>query len=83
MKVRFIDASCERESLARLSSDLGITLSEENADITVRVAHADADALTVTLDGKNAKITYGGGLSRFHRALGLLFLCDNFLANIF
>ncbi len=73
MKVRFIDASRERESLARLSSDLGITLTEENADITVRVAHADADALTVTLDGKSATITYGGGLSRFHRALGLLF----------
>ena len=73
MKVRFIDASREKESLALLSSDLGIAVAEENEVLTVRVEHSDADALTVALDGEHATITYGGGLSRFHRALGLLF----------
>ena len=36
MKVRFIDASREKESLALLSSDLGIAVTEENEVLTVR-----------------------------------------------
>lgn len=73
MKVLFKDAEKENQSLALLAEDLGVTLVADHADLTVTVAHTDADALTVTLDGKNAKIAYGGSLSRFHRALGLLF----------
>ena len=73
MKVLFKNADREKTSLALLASDLGITLVEENADLTVEVEKCEADTLSVALDGKIAKITYGGSLSRFHRALGLLF----------
>lgn len=73
MKVLFKNADIEKTSLALLAGDLGITLVEENADLTVAVEKSETDALSVALDGATAKIVYGGSLSRFHRALGLLF----------
>ena len=73
MKVVFKNIDTEKESIAILADALGVILVNENADLTVTVERQAEDSLSVTLDGKNAKITYGGSLSRFHRALGLLF----------
>jgi RNA polymerase sigma factor (sigma-70 family) len=56
-----------------IADELGITLVDQNADLTVTVERQREDSLTVVLDGEKARIVYGGGLSRFHRALGLLF----------
>ena len=63
----------EKKSLAILADALGITLVNENADLAVTVELCEEDALSVSLNVKTAKIVYGGGLSRFNRAIGLLF----------
>ena len=74
MKVYFKNVAEESASLKLLAEELSFAFAEEkNADITVTVSHTMEDSLTVALDGRRADITYGGGLCRFNRALGLLF----------
>ena len=56
-----------------LSGDLGFEIgTKEQADVSIAVAEYVEDHVEVILDGKEAKINYGGGLIRFYRGLGLL-----------
>lgn len=72
MVYHFEHAEALRKGIELVAEDLGITVSDGNADVTVTVAEADKDLLTVVLDGKKAAITYGGGKARFFRGLALL-----------
>ena len=83
MKVLFKNADHEKTSIELLAPDLDIALVAENADLTVAVEKCKGDMLSVSLDGAHAKIVYGGSLSRFHRALGLLFEAVKDGKNIF
>lgn len=68
----FQNAAPLLEGIALVADELGITMADEHADITVTTCEVDQDILTVALDGKNAVITYGGGNARFFRGLALL-----------
>ncbi len=72
MKYKFIGAEHLSDALAIITPDLRITVVESGADVTVTVNEVDADTLAVTLNAKEATITFGGGTSRFLRALATL-----------
>lgn len=73
MKLYFKNAETVGEGIALLCADLGIeVVSEGEAVLTVTVCEAQADTLTVSLDNKQATITYGGGTARFFRGLATL-----------
>lgn len=72
MKICFKNADALLECIALLADDLGIESVSEAADLTVSVNEVSGNALTVTLSGKDAAITYGGGKSRFNRGLAML-----------
>ena len=73
MTYRFLNCQNLSENISILASDLGITLSNtENADICVQVNEVEETTVSVSLDGKNASITYGGGVARFNRGLAIL-----------
>ncbi len=56
-----------------MQEELGITpAAPGEAELTVCVTETEKSALTVSLSGKNATITYGGGKARFFRALATL-----------
>ena len=72
--IRFCGAQDLLDGIALVASELGFTAAEdaEECDITVTVSLSDTPSLKVDLDGGQASIVYGGGKSRFFRALGLL-----------
>ena len=72
MIYNFQNADALMGGIALVAEELGITVADCDADITVAVAKEDRDILTVVLDGKEAAITYGGGKARFFRGLALL-----------
>ena len=56
-----------------VSADLKIEICEcARADISVTVKETDSHTLTVSLNEKNAEITYGGGVATFLRGLAML-----------
>ena len=56
-----------------MQEELGIIpAAPAEAELTVCVTETEKSALTVSLSGKNATITYGGGKARFFRALATL-----------
>ena len=58
---------------ALVAEDLGIALvPETEADVRVSVGVVPENRLSVSLDGKDARIEYGGGTARFLRALATL-----------
>jgi hypothetical protein len=70
MKLYFKNAAAVAEGIALLSADLDIeAVSEAEAALAVTVCEAQADTLTVSLDNKQATITYGGGTARFSAVL--------------
>ena len=73
MKFCFKNADSLFDTIGILAGDLGIEVSCEGcADIAVNVHAIPESTLTVKLDGRIADITYGGGRSRFNRALAIL-----------
>ena len=74
MKVFFENIGKTEATLSLLKEELGFSLvSKDEAELSVSVCESEKDALFVTLEGSKASVCYGGGLSRFNRALGLLF----------
>ena len=74
MKFAFKQADGLLEGISLLAQDLDITLVNDHADVVVSVEERGKDILSVTLDGRCARIVYGGGKARFFR--GLAFLVD-------
>ena len=72
MKYKFLNADHLNEAIEIVAEDLDITVVTRCANVTVTVNEVEADTLTVTLNGKEATITYGGGTSRFLRGLATL-----------
>ena len=73
MNICFTNPGKLTEGLELLVNDLGIEITDEkNAFITLSVTETDTAGFTLTLDGKNATVSYGGGKVRFFRALALL-----------
>ncbi len=72
MKIFFEGAEALHEGIALLADDLGIELADKGAALNVRVREVANDTLSVTLNGSEAEITYGGGKARFFRGLATL-----------
>ncbi len=72
MTYTFQNALSLTDAIAAVSAELGFTITEQNADITITITEQQKDGLHVTLEGGSATITYGGGTSRFLRALAIL-----------
>ena len=72
MKFTFLNGESLESGIAEVAEELGFTAVTAGADLTVHVTESEADSLTVKLDGRTASITYGGGKSRFFRALAIL-----------
>ncbi len=73
MKLYFENASELKTGLGYIADDLGFEIStKEDADVTVAVKLADKDGFELNLCGSTATITYGGGRTRFFKALAIL-----------
>lgn len=72
MKYRFSNAENISEAISILAPELGIIISDSEADVFVTVERTEENTLYVSIDGKNANITYGGGVARFNRGLAML-----------
>ena len=73
MKLYFQNAESLSEGISLLAAELGVELACPcSADVTVDVEEVSSRTLSVSLDGKNAKIIYGEGKARFFRALATL-----------
>jgi len=73
MKLCIRNADSLKDALNILASDIGIELSCEcQSDVIVDVKEAEEHIVEVSLDGKTASITYGGGKVRFFRGLAML-----------
>ena len=72
MKLRFENAAALEAGIALIADDLGIKVVNVDADVTVTVKEVADATITVTLEGKNAEIVYGGGKARFFRGLASL-----------
>ena len=71
MKLYFTGAEALMDGITFLAPDLGFEVAEDAA-YRVAVKETEENALTLTIQGEEIAITYGGGKSRFFRALGLL-----------
>ncbi len=72
-KYYFKNANELMRGIEILAPDRSFTIATENdADIIVDIEKSDENISEVSLDGKNAKIKYGIGSSRFFRALSHL-----------
>lgn len=72
MIYKFQNADALMGGIQLVAEELEITLADSSADITVQVAEAAGDILTVTLEGETATIIYGGRKARFFRGLATL-----------
>ena len=73
MKIYFQNAAVIADGLEILSADLGIELADKNcADVTVEIIESDEATVQITLDGKNATLKYGDGMSRAYRGIAIL-----------
>ena len=73
MKVQFCGLTAEACGLNLVADDIGIEVVSDSAEITVCVERVEENILSVSLNGKEAKIKYGGGMSRFYRGVATLF----------
>ena len=71
MKLYFTGAEALMDGITFLAPDLGFEVAEDAA-YRVAVKETEENALTLAIQGEEIAITYGGGKSRFFRALGLL-----------
>ncbi len=72
MTYNFINAPHLTDAISAVSDELGFTMADTQIDCTITVSEIPADKLHVTLHENTATITYGGGTSRFLRALAIL-----------
>lgn len=72
MKICFNNADDLLTGINIVSTDLGFTIVDSDADLTVDVFKVDNRIVKVCLDGNNATITYGDGKARFFRGLATL-----------
>lgn len=73
MKLYFENITDLKIGIGYVADDLGFEISEkETADFTVTVKTTDTDGFEINLCDKNATVTYGGGKTRFFRALAIL-----------
>ena len=73
MKLYFVGAEALTDAISLVEGDLGFTTSKTaRCSYTVTVEEVKENTVTVELSGKTAKITYGGGTTRFLRGLATL-----------
>ncbi len=74
LKIKLIGGEVLEESLSLLLPEIGAELCCPccTPDLTVTVKGSEEDILVVSLDGKNATLTYGGGKARAHRGFAKL-----------
>jgi hypothetical protein len=72
MKIKLIGGDNLTEGLNILLPELDAALCTRCADLTVTVTECEEDILRVTLNGKEATLTYGGGKARAYRGFAKL-----------
>ena len=72
MKLRLIGGEELLEGLALLLPELSASLTQGEADLTVTVSESKEDILSLSLKGKEASLTYGGGKARAFRGFARL-----------
>ena len=72
MKIKLIGGEALIEGLSLLLPELNAALCTRCADLTITVSESEEDILSVSLDGKNAALTYGGGKARAFRGIAKL-----------
>lgn len=72
MTFKFIGADELYDGIVAVSEDLGIRVSCNDGEVEVFVSTTGADISSVSLSSGKAQIVYGGGKSRFFRALAIL-----------
>ncbi len=70
MKLQFLNAETLHDGIAAVSTDLGFSVSADGIAVTVNTVKEDVSK--VAFSASAAVITYGGGASRFFRALSFL-----------
>ena len=71
MNVQFVNASSLQDGINLVAEDLGFCVTE-NASVTITVTEVEERTLSVSLQDKQATITYGGGRPVFFRGLARL-----------
>ncbi len=74
LKIKLIGGEELKESLSLLLPEIGAEICCPCCapDLTVTVKTAEEDILSVSLEGKEANLTYGGGKARAHRGFAKL-----------
>ena len=72
MKLKLIGGEELSEGLSLLLPELDASLCTRCANLNVTVAKCEEDILRITLNGKEATLTYGGGKARAFRGLAKL-----------
>jgi len=72
LKIQLSSGENLREALAELLPEIGAELACCEADLCVEVKESEEDILQVSLNGKNAVLTYGGGKARAFRGFAKL-----------
>ncbi len=68
MKIKFLNAENIADGISLVAEELGFKMAE-NGDYTIKVIEQADAVVSVSVNGKNAEITYGGGKARFFRGL--------------
>ena len=66
MKIKFVNAEKLVNGIKLFEEELAFTVSE-NGDYTISITETDKSTVSVSVNGKEASITYGGGKARFFR----------------
>ena len=66
MKIKFVNAEKLIDGIRLFEEELSFTVSE-NGDYTISITETDKSTVSVSVNGKEASITYGGGKARFFR----------------
>ena len=72
MDIKIIGAEALSDGIALVASELGLRVAQTDSAVILKVIETERDGLKVTIFGKNAEISYGGGKARFFRALAIL-----------
>ena len=75
MKVYFKVNDSIKEAIAILKDDLGYIVADNEAEasLVISATETEGNLLKISYKDNKAEIVYAGGISRFSRALGLLF----------
>ncbi len=73
MKLYFENITDLKIGIGYVASDLGFTVSQKQyADCIITVKETDKDGFTIEFGKKSATVSYGGGKTRFFKALAIL-----------